>query len=321
MMLPKSKAILRTVLVLLTTPTVLAVGQSSTLPESANPRIAKIAEFTAREHSTILFTLGGTLLGYAKDGSVKFIHSPQNIKCQYPRSALSHDGLHIAFVSESDANEGCRIVVYDLSTGARRTLVEIPDDPGEMVWSWDDSDIAFLKHGISSVSVKDGSKKTLAIPIGDLEGKLLFITVGNTIQGLHKGEAFVAELNVGIPEKRPGVYKPQYEVFVVRDGDVHSLGFGHSPAVSPISNQIAYYSREGIVAINSDGTGRVVLSRQPLIGGFPNRGIVWSPDGSRLLCGALESENGNDSVYMVDVKSGHRERFLSHTSIMIKGWN
>jgi hypothetical protein len=48
--------------------------------------------------------------------------------------------------------------------------------------------------------------------------------------------------------------------------------------------------------------------------------IVWSPDGNRLFFGTIVSENRRDNLYLLDVKSGHREQFQSHTSITIRGW-
>lgn len=99
---------------------------------------------------------------------------------------------------------------------------------------------------------------------------------------------------------------------------------GSRPSVSPISDRIAYYGRDGVVAVNADETGRSVLARAPgalflkedLFGN-----IVWSPDGNRLFFGTIVSENRNDNLYLLDVKSGRRERFLSHTSITIRGWH
>jgi hypothetical protein len=48
--------------------------------------------------------------------------------------------------------------------------------------------------------------------------------------------------------------------------------------------------------------------------------IVWSPDGNRLFFGTIVSENRRDNLYLLELKSGRREPFLSHTSIAIRGW-
>jgi hypothetical protein len=40
-----------------------------------------------------------------------------------------------------------------------------------------------------------------------------------------------------------------------------------------------------------------------------------------LFFGTIVSENRRDKLYLLDVKSGRRERFLSETSIGIRGWH
>lgn len=95
--------------------------------------------------------------------------------------------------------------------------------------------------------------------------------------------------------------------------------------VSPISDRIAYYAPEGIIAINADATGKTVLAKVPRAVLFSKDElfwkIVWSPDGNRLFFGTIVSENRRDNLYLLEVKSGRRERFLSHTSITIRGWH
>ena len=290
-------------------------------------RIDKIAQLTAEEHSTILFSVADELIGFAKDGQVEWIasgHDPYHSNCGWPHPTLSHDGLRVAFVSDGDTKEQCRIVIYDLNTRSRRDVLQTHSDPGEIAWSWDDSEIAFFERGISSVLVRDGSTKVPApyTAMNRLEGYDLRWGVWSALQWLHDGAGFIRDAEKEIPTKQPLSFRSESDLLIVTGGFAHGVDVGSFPAVSPLSNQIAYYGREGIVAINADGTGRTVLARHHgLSGDFPNRGIVWSRDGSRLFCGSMESENRRDGLFLVDVKLGSYRRFLSRTSITIRGWH
>lgn len=136
---------------------------TKSLLEVEKPGISKIAQLTAREHSTILFA--DDVIGLAKDGAVEWINSNHNSRrstCGWPHPALSHDGLRVAFVSDGDTPEHCRIVIHDTPTGTERKLIETAaDDPGEISWSWDDAEIAFFDHGILAVSLRDGVRRVL----------------------------------------------------------------------------------------------------------------------------------------------------------------
>lgn len=310
------------VALLLSTAILSSEAKENTLQEREKPGIDKIARLTAREHSTILFTLANELMGYAKDGHVTWIdpgHSPSYIECQYPHPALSHDGLRVAFVSDGDPGRKCSIVIYDIPTGERKTLVGTEDDPGEIAWSWDDKEIAFLEHGISTVSVADRSREAFPLPWADKECHEMRVSVWQTYEWFRNGRGFILEFIADIPTKQPGTYTSRSEIFIVRDDNAHLLDIGHQPAVSPDSDRVAYYAREGILEINPDGSGRKVLWRAskpwPLLSAccpnvFPpfsallDKPIVWSHDGSQLFYGTWESEDYRDSIYLLDVKSG-----------------
>jgi hypothetical protein len=235
-------------------------GETKSLLELEKPRIDKIAQLTAKEHSTILFSIADQLIGYAKDGRVEWItskHNRRHVTCGWPHPALSHDGLRVAFVSDSDKPENCRIVIHDIPTGVQRELIETPDDPGEISWSWDDTEIAVLDHGISAVSVRDGVKRALLpFPLKRIGDREFTLGVWYPMQWLHNGKDLVVELNTEIPTKEPGTYSQQANVLLVSGGNARVLDIGSQPAVSPISDRIAYYASEGIVTINGDTTGR-----------------------------------------------------------------
>jgi dipeptidyl aminopeptidase/acylaminoacyl peptidase len=290
--------------------------------------VDKIAQLTAKEHSTILFAIADQQIGYAKDGHVEWInsnHDPQRTRCAWPHPALSHDGLRVAFVSDGDKPKHCRIVIQDMPTGTRREVIDTTDDPGEISWSWDDTEIAFADKGISAVSVKDGVKKVLLpFPMEKLGGREFTFWVWCPMQWLHNGKDLVVELKTEIPTKELGTYEDQSNVLFVSGGTARVIDIGSQPAVSPIADQIVYYAPKGIMTINAASTEPKLLAKPPSTLLFFKDElfwkIVWSPDGNRLFFGTIVSENRRDNLYLLDVKSGHFDRFLSHTSITIRGW-
>lgn len=304
-------------------------AKAKPIPEIEKPGIDKIARFTATEHSTILFTVADTVIGYAQDGNVRWIvskHDPKRAACGWPHPALSHDGLRVAFVSDSDEPKRCRIVIHDIRTGAERELIETDSaDPGEISWSWNDSEISFLDHGISAVSVRDGINRVMIpFPLKKIGGHEYSPSVWCPMQWLHNDKDLVVELVTEIPTKEPGTYNQQSDVLFLSASDARVIDVGSEPAVSPISDRIAYCAPEDIAAINADNTGKTILAKAPGTLFFKDEcfgKITWSPDASRLFFGTVVSENRRDNLYLVDVKSGRREHFLSHTSITIRGWH
>jgi len=293
-------------------------GGTKTLLELEKPGIDRITRLTEREHATILFTIENEIVGYAKEGRVEWIGpttEPEPGDCKWPHPALSHDGLRVAFVTYGATPKHCRIVIRDMPRSVQRDLIETSGDPGEISWSWDDSEICFSEDGIFSVSVRDNARKRL-LPKG--------LWLWGTMQWLHNGNDLVIEKEVAIPQKEPGHVRYQGNLLLVHGGEARFIDVGKSPAVSPLSDRIAYFSSGKIVAINADQTEKVILAKAPL-GPLLMReeligSIAWSPDGNRLFFGTIVSDNYNDKRYLVDVQSGRRETFLSHTSIEIKGW-
>jgi Tol biopolymer transport system component len=296
--------------------------------ELERPGIDKIARLTATEHSTMLFAIADHLIGYAKDGHIEWINAnrdAQRVTCGWPHPALSHDGLRVAFVSDSDKPGHCRIAIHDTPTGVQRELVETTDDPGEISWSWDDTEIAFFDHGISAVSVRGGVKRVLLpYPMKKIGDHEFTFWVWYPMQWLHNGRDLVVELNTEVPTREPGTYTQQSNLLFVSGGGARVIDVGSEAAVSPASDRIAYYTSEGIVAANADGSGKTILARAPSSMLFFKDElfwkIVWSPDGNRLFFETAVSENRRDNLYLLNVKSGRREQFLSHTSITIRGW-
>src|SRR5260370_686502 len=104
--------------------------------------------------------------------------------------------------------------------------------------------------------------------------------VWDPIQWLHSGRDLAVEFDTQIPTKQRGTYQQQSNLLLVKDGSARVVDIGSRPAVSPISDRIAYYGRDGVVAVNADETGKAVLAKAPATlfskeGLFWN--IVWSP--------------------------------------------
>ncbi len=186
-------------------------------------------------------------------------------------------------------------------------------------------EIAYFDHGISAVSVRDDVKRVLlAFPLKKIGDHEFEFWVWYPMQWLHDDKGLVVELNTDIPTKQVGTYSRQANLLIIRGGEPHVLDIGSQPAVSPISNQIAYYDSAGIAAIDADIKEKRALDKAPRTMLFFKEelfgSIVWSPDANRLFFGTIVSENRSDNLYLLDVKSGHSEQFLSHTSITIRGW-
>jgi hypothetical protein len=301
--------------------------EPTSLVELEKAGIDKIARLTAAETSTILFTLADYIVGYAKEGRVEWISATDNRNrpCGWPHPALSHDGLRVALVRSSDTPKRCRIMIHDIPTVTERQLAETSGEPGEISWSWDDGDISFFERGISAVSVRSGVKRMLLPFPMKVDDHQFTFSVWQPMQWLHNGRDLVVELETEIPTKEPGTHTYHGHLLLVSGGDAQVIDVGSRPAVSPVSDRIAYHTPGAIRAINADKTGRIALATAPrtllLFSEALFGNIVWSSDGTRLFFGTIVSENRRDKLYLLDVKSGRRERFLSETSIGIRGWH
>lgn len=277
--------------------------------------IDKIVQLTAKEHSTIVFTVSDTLIGYARDGRLEWIneHSPSSPQCGWSHPTLSHDGWRIAFVEASETRGLCRIVVFDASKRTRHELIETRSDPGEISWSWDDSEVVFYDGGISAISVNSMATRRLWSFPPQLAGRPLEFWVWYPMQLLRHGDDLIIEAVSG-----------QSHLISIIGGEARVLALGSRPAVSPALDRIAYQAADGIVAINPDGTARTVLTKAPRALGLFKEDFVgkmtWSSDGRRLFFGTMVSENRHDNVYLLNVQTRRRELFQSDTSIVIRGW-
>jgi hypothetical protein len=297
----------------------------ASLPNFERHGIEKIAKLTAQDHSMILFTIADETIGFAKDGAVGRIGRDWIGHCnRWTHPALSHGGRLVAYVSDGESEgralDNCRIAIHNPATGIGRTLMEIGDDPGEISWSWDDTRIVYFdrQRGLSEVSVANSVTQRLTYGLSGSSW------VWYPMQWLHNDLDLVVERSERIPAGPPGTFREQSKLFQEGTNGEHLVDLGSEPVVSPLSDRIAYYAHGAIATINADGTGRKVLARAPRSALFFHEelfgNLVWSPDGQRLFFGTIVSEDRSDKVYLLDVKSGRSQQFLSHTSIRIRGW-
>jgi len=289
--------------------------------------IEKIRRFSDQERSTILFTVGGDVVGYARQGVLTWVDSgARPPMCGWPHPSLSHDGTRIAFVSSSPTPRKCLIVIYDIRSRERRTLIETSDDPGEISWSWDDTEVAFLDQGIHSINVTSGNKRELlSVAKRTIGGRRFTSWVWFPMQWLHNNKDLVIELQTEVALKEPGSHWYQSNILFVKSGDPTLFGPGSDPVVAPDGDRFAYYAEAGVMVTQVNGKETRVLSPPPRSLLFFQEDlagpIVWSPDASRLFFGTVVSENRSDKVYLLNVRSGKGETFLTKTSIAIRGWH
>jgi len=308
---------------------------SEDLWRSEQAHIEKIAQFTAKEHAAILFTVYETV-GYASEGTARKLDLPRGNSLCLRNPALSHSGRYLAYLN-GEQSEHCEVRVLELATGKVRALAELAHHPQELSWSWDDSEIEFVdmkdfSPSIQAVSLQDGSMRVL-VPPSQLKvyprasGDILRFDERFRLGGSHSGGELLADFAREVPTKQANVYSRHPVVVRIqleKGNALAEVGDGYGVVASPVADRIAWYQDSKIVAANIDGSDRKVLTGVPRwMGIFPGdfKGpLVWGPDGNRLLFGTFESETCRDSVYLLRADTRHAKRFLSKTCILILDW-
>jgi hypothetical protein len=112
---------------------------------------------------------------------------------------------------------------------------------------------------------------------------------------------------------------------VSRD-DSRVLAVGKSPSVSPAGDLIAFASKGHLEVVDADGSHRRQVTKIPATFHLPffrewvRSKTMWSRAGDRLLFGTVIDEESNGNYYLVEIKSGRRQRLLKNTSIDIREW-
>lgn len=297
------------------------------------PNIAKVAQFTAKQQATVLFTVDG-LVGYATAGTARRLDLPRGGSgCANLNPALSHDGRLVAFITGGEAGN-CRIAIFEIASGKVRPLIDLKSDPGQLPWSWDDSEIAFFHCSLSdpsvqAVSIRDGSVRTIA-PFNQLAahglpfGYLVRFDASAPVQWMHSGSGLLVGIIGDVPTRQPNACDVEFSIELAKNGVLTKFSDGYDAVVSPIADRIAWYAGSKIVVANVDGTDRRVLSGSPRwMGIMPEDlggSLTWSPDGKQLFFGVVVSENCSDDVYLLQVDNGRYKRFLHHSCIAILDW-
>jgi Tol biopolymer transport system component len=319
---------------------------SDSLRRHEESDIAKLAELTRIDHSTIFFH-GLTKSGYVRDGTIQSVVLKRvDVSALLPCAgeAVSRDGARIAYVTAGDDASVCQIVVRDLRSGETKRLAGTDVSRGLLSWSWDDTEIAYEggrklnlagqryegPGAVVAVSVADGRSRTLArLPL-QFSGVKLSGNIGNllSIAWLHQRSAFIACVNVCVPTREAGTCQEQRQTFLLSWDDSRLLAVGGGVAVTPAGDHIAVVTKDSVVVIDADG------SKQRRITGIPAAAfyfpfikettfwsnVVWSPSGDRLWFNTIINEEFNSNLYLVDLKTGRRRRALKNTSLTITAW-
>jgi hypothetical protein len=310
----------------------IASGQvSESLKRREKSDITKLARITRADHSTIFFC-GVTDAGYVRDGEIySIVLEAGNLRyLNYCfGQAVSRDGSRIAYGIVTKAADGCRIVIRDLKTAAERDLALTEKCSRLLTWSWDDSEIAYQGvKAIFALSVADGSKRLLGqLPLR-IDGKIP--SEGWSLQAIdwlhHRAEP-VLDAEVCVPTSEPGTCVNQHQVLLLFRDDSRALEIGECNAVSPVDDSIAFIAHNTVWVVNIDGSIRRAVTTVPSTLFFlpflkeePWLRIVWSPRGDRLWFHTIVSDEGATNVYLVDVRTGHRQQILKSSTISITDW-
>ena len=293
--------------------------------------IAKLAAITRVDHSTVFFH-GFTTSGYVRDGTVhdvvlRVVKEPLHLQCR--GEAVSRDGARIAYVIVADDAKRCEIVVRDLRTSKDTTLMYVAESYRMLAWSWGDAEVAYQgPAGIMAVSTADGQERVVARRPLRINGRPIpegyFL---ESVDWLHDGPELVVDANICVPTGEPGSCQHENHTLLVSpNGDSRLLALGKSPSVSPAGDLIAFASKSHVEVIDADGSNRRRLTSVPTIFNLPffrewvGPNTMWSPGGDRLLFGTVIDEESNGNYYLVQIKSGRRQRVLTNTSIDIREW-
>lgn len=302
------------------------------------PNIERIAQFSAQEHATILFTVGSDAIGYARDGTLRQLRlPPSSFRCPRSAAALSHDGRTVAYWSARPSGK-CAITLLDLATGSSRPFPEVAAIWSALSWSPDDSEIAFnystdhptFSAFIQAVDVRDGSIRTL-VPPGPItvdgtqySGRAFRFVDFTPVQWSKAADTLLVGFTRDVPNPHSQWFDVKYGIALARHGVLFPFADGTNASISPVTDRVVWFALNKIDSAKLDGTDRRILSSAPryaiIFPGSLSGPITWSPDGKHILFRNVVSDDCTDEIYLLNVDTGVRKRFLKHTCIEILDW-
>lgn len=288
--------------------------------------IQKLVAFSAREHASILFSPYGHI-GLASNGRLTWLDEPKEGITSYSSTeaaALSKKGDRIAYCNVGRDDNSITVAIRDIAPGTERNIARWAEPHPRcftVAWSWDDSQLAVEKGGISTINLRTGDTRQLLSSQAVVQKGMYFT---GHFAWLHDGRV-VVELERDVPAGKDGRTRAIFELAIIEKGELVVLTQGSWPSVSPVNDTLAYFTEQGSLStIRADGSNKRLVSKVPnpfpfLLAESPCC-PVWSPSGDRLLFYAMASEDLRDNDYLVDLHSGKRQKFLSHTSIAVHDW-
>lgn len=297
--------------------------------------ISKIAQFTATEHGSILFAIADHGLMYASNGTVRDLKLLSGgSRCSSPFAAFSHDGRTIAYWSAQPSGN-CGITLLDVATGSSRPLLDLSPGQRALSWSWDDSEVAYVLSAplasIQAVSVRDGSVHTLLPPTHitvngvQYSGRNLDFYEWDPVQWSHAGNILVLGITWLVPNSHSLWFNTRPGIAIASHGALAVVPDGRNASISPVEDRVAFFAANGnVVSVRLDGSDLRTLSKRPSwMGILPDvltGPLTWSPDGKQLFFGDVVSETCSDDVFLLQVDTGVRRRFLQHSCVSILDW-
>jgi Tol biopolymer transport system component len=239
----------------------------------------------------------------------------------------SPDGEQIAFSRLREDPNPTDIYVMDADGTNERPLADNPAMRVGAAWSPDGEQIAFLRSPAESTAYdvyiidEDGTNETrlteihsvpethteLGLPVWSPDGnKIAFSSSAITTTPPSSDSPESAGAATAPAEGLTGIYVIDVPTATICKlaSTAGQYGVNAAPAWSPDGNKIAFYDKEAINVINSDGT-----ERKELTGTLPDLSApTWTPDGKRIAF-----VNQAD-LYVIDAE-GSGLRRLANTTV------
>jgi len=226
----------------------------------------------------------------------------------------SPDGKRIAYSVASSGTESDLYVVNADGSG----VLQLTNQPGlesQPTWTPDSRSIAYM-HSVVGGSV-DPSSIGLSVVNADGSGNRLIPTskapenVAWSLDG--KRVAFDDGIDVWVMNS-DGTQQIKITA-ACPDGNACADPYFRNPSWSPDGQKLAYSTYSALVIANSDGSSPTRVNLRQF-----NGAKRWSPDGSRILFGAIQAEDPYwPSLFIVD-RAGTNLQQISHGENVFSGY-